>query len=83
MGIAKIGRQGQPFDQRVFEKARTFRARHPEVPIQVDGGISLENAKKLVVLGVSHFIIGSAIMRAGDPAAAIAEFEALQSPYGV
>ncbi|MGD0328367.1 MAG: hypothetical protein ABSB00_01485 [Minisyncoccia bacterium] len=81
MGIAHIGRQGQPFDQRVFEKVRIFHGRHPEIPLQVDGGISLENAKKLVALGVSNFIIGSALMRAGDPATVVAEFEELRSSY--
>ncbi|MFA6408314.1 MAG: hypothetical protein WCW36_02485 [Candidatus Paceibacterota bacterium] len=83
MGIASIGRQGQAFDWRVFEKVRVFHERHPEIPMQVDGGVSLQNAKKLVALGVSKLIIGSAILRASDPALAIAELESLQSTYGV
>lgn len=83
MGIAQIGRQGQPFDERVFENIRIFHARHPDIPLQVDGGVSLENIKKLVTLGVSDFIIGSAIVRASSPAAAVAAFEKFQSPYGV
>ena len=83
MGIVNIGRQGQSFDERVFEKIRIFHARHPDIPLQVDGGVSLEQVKKLVALGVSSIIIGSAIVRSSDPAAAIAAFEELQSPYGV
>ncbi|TAN35348.1 hypothetical protein EPN27_04005 [Patescibacteria group bacterium] len=83
MGIARIGRQGQPFDERVLENVRVFRARHPDVPVQIDGGISLANARKLLGLGVSNLVIGSAILRARDPAAAIAAFEMLKSPYGV
>ena len=83
MSIARIGQQGQPFDPRVFEKVRIFHARHPEIPMQVDGGISLENAKKLMALGVSNLVIGSAILRGDDSAAAVAAFEELQSPYGV
>lgn len=83
MGIAKIGRQGQPFDQRVFEKIRVFHSRHPEVPLQVDGGVSLDSAKKLAALGVSALIVGSGILRATNPAAAFAAFEALETPYGV
>ena len=50
MGIARIGRQGQPLDERVFEKIRVFHERHPEVPIQVDGGVTLENTKKLPIV---------------------------------
>jgi ribulose-phosphate 3-epimerase len=83
MGIAQIGRQGQPFDRRVLEKVRVFRARHPEVPVQVDGGVSLESAKELIALGVSDLIVGSHILRAGDPATALAAFEAIETPYGV
>ena len=83
MGIAAIGRQGQFFDDRVFEKVRVFRARHPKFPLQVDGGISFEKAKELVALGVSNLVIGSAIMRASDPASVVEVFEELQSPYCV
>lgn len=83
MGIARIGRQGQPFDERVFEKVRVFHARHPDIPLQVDGGVSLENAKKLVALGVSNLIVGSALLRAESPGALIASFDALQNSFGV
>lgn len=80
MGIANIGKQGQPFDRRVLEKLRTFRARHPEIAVQVDGGVSPETAKELLVLGVSSLIVGSALLRAPDPAAALAALESLQTP---
>ncbi|MBI2410203.1 hypothetical protein HYV30_04190 [Candidatus Kaiserbacteria bacterium] len=86
MGIARIGRQGQPFDERVFEKIRVLREKYPRLPIQVDGGVSLHNAKRLIAAGVSNLVVGSSILRAADPAKAIAEFEALyiaQYPYGV
>lgn len=83
MGIARIGLQGQPFDERVLEKARVFRARHPDIPVQIDGGISLTHARKLLGLGVTNLVIGSALLRARDPSAALAAFEVLQSPYGV
>lgn len=83
MGIAIIGRQGLPFDRRVFEKIRLFRERHPEIAVQVDGGVSLENARELLALGVSSLVAGSAILYAKDPAVALASFEALQSSFGV
>ena len=51
--------------------------------MQVDGGVSLENAKKLVVLGVSNLVVGSGMLRAANLAAAFAAFEAFQTPYGV
>jgi len=83
MGIARIGRQGQPFDRSVFEKVRVFHARHPELPIQVDGGISLPNARELVMLGVSDLVVGSDILKAQDPSAEFAKLEALENSYGV
>lgn len=82
MGIARIGRQGQPFDARVLDQVRVFHARHPDIPCQVDGGVSLDSAKKLVALGVANLIIGSGILRAGDPAVAVTQFESLESMYG-
>ncbi|MDE1919720.1 MAG: hypothetical protein KGH56_03450 [Patescibacteria group bacterium] len=83
MGIARIGRQGQPFDKRVFEKIRVFRKRYPDIPVQVDGGVTLESAKSLLALGVSNVVVGSGILKAKDPATAFAQFEALESPFGV
>lgn len=83
MGIASIGKQGQSFDRRVLEKIRAFHTQHSEVPIQVDGGVSVESAEQLLALGVSSLVVGSGILRARDAAAAFAEFEALQSSFGV
>ncbi len=83
MGIARIGLQGQPFDRRVFEKIRVFRSRNPQIPVQVDGGVSLPSAKKLVALGVSNLVVGSVLLKAHDPDSVFADLEALQSPYGV
>ncbi|MFZ2500578.1 MAG: hypothetical protein WAW90_01160 [Minisyncoccia bacterium] len=83
MGIANIGRQGQLFDQSVIERVRVFHVRHPEIPLQVDGGVSLAVAKKLLVQGASSLVVGSAILRANEPGVALAEFESLQTSYGV
>lgn len=81
MGIARIGRQGQPFDERVLEKIRAFHAKHPHVALQVDGGVSLDTARELLAAGVSSLVVGSRIVRAADPAAEIAKFEALEPVF--
>lgn len=83
MGIARIGRQGQPFDKRVLDKIKTFRARHPGITLQVDGGVSLENARGLLNLGVSSLIVGSAIIGAKNPSVVIDKFKSIQTPFGV
>ncbi len=83
MGIARVGRQGEPFDPRALKKVQEIRARYPDIPLQVDGGVTLAHAKEIAVLGVANLVVGSAILRAENPAAAVAALEALQSPYGV
>ncbi|HLP44111.1 MAG TPA: hypothetical protein VK145_02425, partial [Candidatus Nanoarchaeia archaeon] len=66
MGIAKIGYQGQPFENRVLEKITTLRARHPKVTISVDGGVNVETAPMLIDAGANRLVIGSAIFESGD-----------------
>lgn len=83
MGIASIGKQGQPFDSRALMSVREFHARHPQVAIQVDGGITLDVARELIPLGVANLVVGSALLRAKDPAAELEKFESLLSPFGV
>lgn len=83
MGIASIGKQGQPFDKRVLEKLRIFHSRYPAVPMQVDGGVTLANARELVGLGASNVIVGSALARATDIGAEVEKFETLHVPFGV
>lgn len=83
MGIARIGRQGQPFDARAYEHIRLFHSRHPDIPIQIDGGVSLANAEKLITLGATDLIVGSGIVRAKDPKAALAALQKAANPYRV
>ncbi len=66
MGIAKIGFQGQPFDERVLAKISDFRKRYPNIIIAVDGAVNLETAPRLVKAGANKLISGSAILESGD-----------------
>lgn len=83
MGIAHIGRQGEPFDERVLRKIAQFRSRHPQMLIQVDGGVSLSTAPALLHAGVGRLVVGSDIWHAEDPATEILKFEELAERYGV
>ena len=83
MGIAKIGRQGEPFDRRVLDRIRTFRQKYPKMPIQVDGGVSIGTAPALLAAGVDRLVIGSDLWKAPDLRARFAEFEALTNEYGM
>lgn len=75
MGIAEIGRQGEPFDARALERVRLLNSRLPSHPISVDGGVTLENAPALLAAGASRLVAGSAIF-GGD---AKANYRALRA----
>ncbi len=82
MGIERIGVQGQPFDRRLIEKLRQFRKRYPDIPVQVDGGVSKESAPDLLALGVSRLIVGSALWKSADPRVAYQELTAMRTQFG-
>ncbi len=82
MGIANIGKQGEPFDQRVMPKIRAFKKKYPQMPLQVDGGVSRITAPALLSLGVERLVVGSALWNAPDLAVAYRELNALTTRYG-
>jgi ribulose-phosphate 3-epimerase len=79
MGIDHDGEQGVPFDEKVIDKIRSFRAGHSDLPISVDGGVTLANANALIGAGATRLVIGSAIFQSEDVAQTIEEFESLDS----
>src|SRR5690606_8604221 len=75
MGIATIGAQGQPFDERVIERIRTFSDAHAAtLPISIDGSVNADTLPRLVEAGADRAVVGSAILGAADPRVA---YEAL------
>ena len=66
MGIEEIGRQGEAFDERVFTQIENIRAKYPNVIISIDGGVNLENAKRLKDAGVDRLVSGSTIFNSED-----------------
>ena len=81
MGIQKIGVQGSAPAEGDFEKTcahiRAIREKYPEMPLSVDGGVTLKNAKKLIAAGATRLVSGSAIFSSDSPQKAIAEFKAV------
>ncbi len=66
MGIAKIGYQGEPFDERIFEQMQTINEINPQARIIVDGHVNLDNIADLENNGASQFVIGSALFESGN-----------------
>ncbi len=75
MGIEKIGYGGQNFSFKVFKKIENFRKNNPKIPISVDGGVKIENTKKLKSSGATRLVSGSGIFKAKDKKKIIEEFK--------
>jgi ribulose-phosphate 3-epimerase len=75
MGIAKIGYQGQGFDDRSLEKIKTLREKYPDLIIIVDGSVNLETAPRIIKAGATKLVVGSALWKDDDPAGAIFEMQ--------
>ncbi|OGZ08289.1 MAG: hypothetical protein A3C93_05145 [Candidatus Lloydbacteria bacterium RIFCSPHIGHO2_02_FULL_54_17] len=75
MGIAKIGYQGQPFDERVLEQVNKLRVKYPNLKISVDGGVSLDTVPLLKAAGANRLVAGSAVFGAENTALAVKELK--------
>lgn len=66
---------GQKFIERTYEKVRALRAMadkfNPDLIIEVDGGVNLENAPKLVAAGANALVAGNSVFKAENPEAVI------------
>jgi ribulose-phosphate 3-epimerase len=78
MGIAKVGKQGQSFDERVLNRIREAKIMFPGVTIQIDGSVNGETAELLVEAGANRLVSGSYILRSEDPKATIKEMQILE-----
>ncbi len=79
MGIARIGFQGEPFDERVLEQIHAVKALRADIPISIDGSVNLDTARRLVDAGATRLVAGSAIVKRADVSDAIIEFRNLVS----
>jgi ribulose-phosphate 3-epimerase len=69
------GRQGNPFLPESMDRVTELRRLLPHVTIEVDGGINSSNAHALITAGADLLVVGSAIVKANDPAASYAAIE--------
>jgi len=68
---------GQHFIPRALDKVRELdrkrRERRLELPIEIDGGITLENLADVVRAGCDWIVTGSSVFHTPDPAATLSE----------
>lgn len=55
------GAQGREFDDSVLAKIKDFRKVHPNINLQVDGGVNIQNLIDLVKVGTNSLVVGSQI----------------------
>lgn len=72
------GAQGQAFIPAIIDKIKSFKIKHPSVPVAVDGGINEARIKELSALGVEELDVGSEILAAPDPAKRFQELSNLK-----
>lgn len=65
------GKAGQKFQEKVIPKIIALRQKHPGVKIEIDGGVSPQNAKILAQAGANILVAGSSIFENGDIGEAI------------
>ena len=65
MGIAHIGEQHHPFDERVLARIAEIRTTYPALEISVDGGVTVATLPRLIAAGATRLVAGSAIF--GNP----------------
>jgi len=66
MGIAQVGVQGQPFDERALDLIASIRDNFPNKDIAVDGAVNAQTVPALVAAGATRLAPGSAIVNATD-----------------
>lgn len=76
---------GQAFIPSCLGKIRDLRdrirARKLEIPIEVDGGLKLDNVGEVIEAGMEIVVAGSAVFEAPDPAEAIRELKRIAAGY--
>jgi ribulose-phosphate 3-epimerase len=72
MGIERVGFQGQPFSSQSLSLVQKVRETYPELPVQVDGAVSMENVRALCDAGATELVVGSAVFSAENSHEAIA-----------
>lgn len=72
---------GQSFIERTYEKVKALKsiisAQNAATLIEIDGGVSDANAKKLVDCGADVLVAGSHVFKAANPLKAIADLKAV------
>lgn len=73
---------GQSFMHDMMEKVKVLRSAHPDVNIQVDGGISCANIEEVAMAGANMIVAGTSIFGAPDCNVPIEQMKACLRKHG-
>lgn len=79
MGIARIGEQGQEFDESTPSRIVSLKQQLGDVEVQVDGAMNPTNSPKVIQAGATRLVVGSYMFKLGEPATAYEEMTNLPS----
>ncbi len=65
MGIARIGFQGESFDEESLDVIGILKEKYPHLTLSVDGGVSERTISRLRDAGVQRFVSGSGVFGGG------------------
>jgi len=72
---------GQKFIPQTLEKIKTLRSmareKNPKLHIEIDGGVTLENASTILAAGADVLVAGNTVFKSADPKATIAALKSL------
>ncbi len=81
MSVA-AGFGGQAFDPVALDKLRILRSQHPDILLEVDGGVNETTIGACREAGADLFVVGSGIFRRDDYGVAMTDLcEAMQRPH--
>lgn len=80
MGIAEIGAQGQPFDERVLERIQAVRETYSDTTVTIDGSVNEDTIERLITAGADRLVVGSALLQASNLLAQYRYLETLTRP---
>jgi ribulose-phosphate 3-epimerase len=71
---------GQAFMPSMMSKVQALRQRYPHLPIQVDGGLGLDNIGVAAAAGATVIVAGTSVFKSASPSATISSLrEAVQA----
>lgn len=79
MGVTP-GSAGQKFQPAALKKIKELKRSRPNLRVEVDGGVSAENAQELVEAGADVLIATNAIFNTPDPLSSLKELQRLCHP---